>query len=678
MSRQIQKTSSLDPHTPGQTGSRPMGGGNPMGMMMPGQKPKHFKKTMKQLWGYLRPFWISLVVVVVFTIASTVFAIVGPKILGHMTNQVVSDFVDRAAYDQLTAQLPEGSTIPPGTTGTDLLQKLPSTVTDHIPSTARDAIASLDLSTRPSFHYDILLTIALELLGLYCLSALFGYIQSWIMTGVTQKVTYRFRQDISTKIDRMPLKYFDKTTHGEVLSRITNDVDTVSQTLNQSMTQIISSVTMIVGILAMMLSISWQMTLVALITLPLSFGFIGLVVKRSQKYFKMQQDTLGHLNGHIEEMYGGHSVMKVFNGQARSIATFSKYNKELYGSAWRSQFLSGLLFPIINFVGNVGYVGVTVLGGYLALQGRINIGDIQAFIQYVSQFNQPIIQTANVANILQSTAASAERVFEFLAEEEQAPDVQTSQKIATVSGEIEFENVAFGYNKNKEIIHNFTASIKPGQRVAIVGPTGAGKTTIVNLLMRFYDVNKGTIKVDGVDIQSMKRSDVRKLFGMVLQDTWLFKGTIRDNLIYGKPEATEEEITEAAQAAHVEHFIRSLPHGYEMVLDEEANNLSQGEKQLLTIARAMLIKTPMLILDEATSSVDTRTEVLIQQAMNRLMKGKTSFVIAHRLSTIRNADLILVMRDGNIVEQGKHNELLGKKGFYASLYNSQFVVSETA
>ena len=678
MSRQIKNTSSLDPHTPGQTGPRPMGGGNPMGMMMPGQKPKHFKKTMKQLWGYLRPFWIPLVVVVVFTIASTVFAIVGPKILGHMTNQVVSDFVDRAAYDQLTAQLPEGSTIPPGTTGTDLLQKLPSTVTDHIPSTARDAIASLDLSTRPSFHYDILLTIALELLGLYCLSALFGYIQSWIMTGVTQKVTYRFRQDISTKIGRMPLKYFDKTTHGEVLSRITNDVDTVSQTLNQSMTQIISSVTMIVGILAMMLSISWQMTLVALITLPLSFGFIGLVVKRSQKYFKMQQDTLGHLNGHIEEMYGGHSVMKVFNGQARSIATFSKYNKELYGSAWRSQFLSGLLFPIINFVGNVGYVGVTVLGGYLALQGRINIGDIQAFIQYVSQFNQPIIQTANVANILQSTAASAERVFEFLAEEEQAPDVQTSQKIATVSGEIEFENVAFGYNKNKEIIHNFTASIKPGQRVAIVGPTGAGKTTIVNLLMRFYDVNKGTIKVDGVDIQSMKRSDVRKLFGMVLQDTWLFKGTIRDNLIYGKPEATEEEITEAAQAAHVEHFIRSLPHGYEMVLDEEANNLSQGEKQLLTIARAMLIKTPMLILDEATSSVDTRTEVLIQQAMNRLMKGKTSFVIAHRLSTIRNADLILVMRDGNIVEQGKHNELLGKKGFYASLYNSQFVVSETA
>lgn len=660
------------PMTPGGTGPRPMGGGNPMGMMMPGQKPKHFKKTMKQLWGYLKPFWISLFVVVVFTIASTVFAIVGPKILGHMTNQVVSDFVDRTAYDQLTAQLPEGSTIPPGTTGEDLLAKLPVTVTDRIPAKARDAIAHFDLSTRPSFNYDKLLTIALELLGLYCLSALFAYIQSWIMTGITQKVTYRFRQDISTKIGRMPLKYFDKTTHGEVLSRITNDVDTVSQTLNQSMTQIISSVTMIIGILAMMLSISWQMTLVAIITLPLSFGLIGFVVKRSQKYFKMQQDTLGHLNGHIEEMYGGHSVMKVFNGQARSIAEFSKHNKELYASAWRSQFLSGLLFPIINFVGNVGYVGVTVLGGYLAIQGRINIGDIQAFIQYVSQFNQPIIQTANIANVLQSTAASAERVFEFLGEEEQIPDARTSHALTNVRGGIKFDHVAFGYNPGKTIIHDFTADIQPGQRVAIVGPTGAGKTTMVNLLMRFYDVNKGSIKVDGVNIQSMRRADVRRLFGMVLQDTWLFKGTIRENLIYGKPDATEEEIKEAAQAAHVEHFIHSLPHGYDMVLDEEANNLSQGEKQLLTIARAMLIKTPMLILDEATSSVDTRTEVLIQQAMDLLMKGKTSFVIAHRLSTIRNADLILVMRDGNIVEQGKHNELLEKNGFYASIYNSQF------
>ncbi|MFA6272337.1 MAG: ABC transporter ATP-binding protein [Patescibacteria group bacterium] len=653
-------------------------GGNPMAMMIPGQKPKNFKKTMKQLWGYLKQFWLSLVVVVVFTIASTVFAIVGPKILGHMTNQVANDFVSRTAYDQITAQLPAGTVLPPGTTGADLFSRLPSSITDQIPSAAREKIANVDLSSKPSFDYQRLINLGITLLFLYGLSALFTYIQSWVMTGITQKITYRFRQDISTKIGRMPLKYFDKTTHGEVLSRITNDVDTVSQTLNQSMTQIISSITMIIGILAMMLSISWQMTLVAIITLPLSFGLIAFVVKRSQKYYKLQQDTLGHINGHIEEMYGGHSVMKVFNGQARSIAIFSKHNRELYGSAWRSQFLSGLLFPIINFVGNIGYVGITVLGGYLAIHGRINIGDIQAFIQYVSQFNQPIIQTANVASILQSTAASAERVFEFLAEEEEIPDENTSKELVNVQGAVEFDHVHFGYNPNTPIIHDFTAKIEPGQRIAIVGPTGAGKTTIVNLLMRFYEINSGKIKVDGVDIHLMKRQDVRKLFGMVLQDTWLFNGTIRENLAYGKPDASEVDIVEAAKSAHIDHFIHSLPHGYDMVLDEEANNISQGEKQLLTIARAMLIKTPMLILDEATSSVDTRTEILIQQAMDRLMKGKTSFVIAHRLSTIKNADLILVMRDGNIVEQGKHLELLERNGFYASLYNSQFSTPVTS
>jgi len=647
-------------------------GHNPMGMMMPGQKAKNFKKTMQELWRYLKPFWISLIVVLVFTMASTVFAIVSPKILGNMTNHVVDDFVNRTAYDQLVSQLPEGAQIPAGTTGASMLQKLPSSVIDKIPSAARDVISGLDLSVRPSFDYQRLITIAIELLVLYLLSAVFGYVQSWIMTGITQKITYKFRKDISTKIGRMPLKYFDATTHGEVLSRITNDVDTVSQTLNQSLTQIISSVTTIIGILIMMFSISWQMTLVALITLPLSLGLIGFVVKRSQRYFKQQQETLGHLNGHIEEMYGGHNVMKVFNGQARSIAIFSKHNKELYGSAWKSQFLSGLLFPIINFVGNVGYVGVTVLGAYLAIQGKIKIGDIQAFIQYVSQFNQPIIQTANIASVLQSTAASAERVFEFLAEAEETSDKINAKELKNVRGSVEFDHVHFGYNPEKTIIEDFTAHIEPGQRVAIIGPTGAGKTTMVNLLMRFYEVNSGAIKVDGVNIQSMKRADVRKLFGMVLQDTWLFNDTIRENLAYGKPDATEEEITEAAKAAHVDHFVHSLPHGYDMVLDEDANNISQGEKQLLTIARAMLIKTPMLILDEATSSVDTRTEVLIQQAMDRLMKGKTSFVIAHRLSTIKNADLILVMRDGNIVEQGKHEELLKQQGFYASLYNSQF------
>jgi len=622
----------------------PMGRGNPMRMMGIVQKPKNFKKTMRQLGVYIKPFWLSLTIVIIFTVASTIFVIASPKILGQMTNQVVNDFVKRTAYDQATARLPK-----------DL------------------ALASL--APRPTFNYPKLIAIAIELLILYLLSALFSYLQGWIMTNVTQKITYRFRRDISTKIGRLPLRYFDRTTHGEILSRITNDVDTVSQTLNQSLTQIITSVAMILGILAMMLSISWIMTLVAIITLPLSFGLISFVVKRSQKYFKLQQDTLGHLNGHIEEMYGGHNVMKVFNGQKRSIETFSKYNNDLYSSAWHSQFLSGLLYPIINFVGNIGYVGVTVLGGFLAISGRINIGDIQAFILYVNQFNQPIIQTANIASILQSTAAAAERVFEFLAEEEEVPDAVNAKVLTNVRGAVEFDQVRFGYNPDKIIINNFTAKILPGQRVAIVGPTGAGKTTMVNLLMRFYDINSGVIKVDGVDIKTMKRADVRQLFGMVLQDTWLFKGTIRENLAYGRPEATEAEIIEAAKAAHVDHFVHSLQHGYDMVLDEEANNISQGEKQLLTIARAMLIKTPMLILDEATSSVDTRTEILIQQAMELLMKGKTSFVIAHRLSTIKHADLILVMRDGNIVEQGKHEELLAKNGFYASLYMSQFASS---
>ncbi len=665
----------------GQTGNSPadpprvgpMGRGNPMGMMGIAQKPKNFKKTMRQLGGYIKPFWRSLAVVAFFTIASTIFAIASPKILGKMTNQVVNDFIHRTAYDQLTAKLPPGTKLPAGTKGAALIKNLPSAIADKIPAVVRNDIANLDLSTRPSFDYQKLITIAIELMVLFGLSAIFSYIQSWIMTNVSQKITYKFRQDISTKIGRMPLRYFDRTTHGEVLSRITNDVDTVSQTLNQSLTQIITSVTMIIGILAMMISISWHLTLVALVTLPLSFGLIGFVVKRSQRYFKLQQDTLGHLNGHIEEMYGGHSVMKVFNGQARSIEIFTKHNTELYGSAWKSQFLSGLLFPIINFVGNLGYVGVAVLGGILAIHGRLNIGDIQAFMQYVNQFNQPIIQTANIANVMQSTAAAAERVFEFLAESEEIPDAADSKKLKQVHGAVEFDHVHFGYTPEKIIINDFTASIKPGQRIAIVGPTGAGKTTMVNLLMRFYDINSGSIRVDGVDIHSMTRADVRRLFGMVLQDTWLFNGTIRENLAYGKPGATDAEITEAAQAAHVDHFVHSLPHGYDMVLDEEANNISQGEKQLLTIARAMLIKTPMLILDEATSSVDTRTEVLIQQAMERLMKGKTSFVIAHRLSTIRHADLILVMRDGNIVEQGKHEELLAKNAFYASLYNSQFV-----
>jgi len=480
------------------------------------------------------------------------------------------------------------------------------------------------------------------------------------------------RGQLPEKITRLPLSYFDKQTYGEVLSRVTNDVDTISQTLNQSLSQIVSSTVMVLGILVMMFSISWQMSLVALLVLPLAGGAVTLIAKSSQKQFLRQQTQLGELNGHIEEMYGGHQVMRVFNGQKKSLAKFSRVNDQLQESAWKAQFLSGLIYPIMNFIGNIGYVIMAILGGWLAIEGRLKIGDIQAFIQYIDQFNQPLVQVANIANILQSTAAAAERVFEFLDEPEEKAEGKDLVKLTHVKGEVEFDNVVFGYKPDQTIIKGLSAHIKPGQRVAIVGPTGAGKTTLVNLLMRFYEINSGAIKIDGVNIVQMKRSDVRQMFGMVLQDTWLFNGTIRQNLLYGNPTASEEEMVATAKEAHVDHFVRSLPGGYDMMLGEEATNISQGEKQLLTIARAMLARTPMLILDEATSSVDTRTEVLIQKAMDKLMQGKTSFVIAHRLSTIRDADLILVVRDGNIIEQGKHDELLKQNGFYADLYNSQF------
>ena len=510
------------------------------------------------------------------------------------------------------------------------------------------------------------------LIGLYVLSAIFRYIQTWLMTQVTQTVTFRMRRQLSEKINRLPLSYFDKQTYGEVLSRVTNDVDTISQTLNQSLSQVVSSTVMVLGILAMMFSISWQMSLVALLVLPLAGGVVTLIAKSSQKQFLRQQTQLGELNGHIEEMYGGHQVMRVFNGQKKSLAKFSRINNQLQESAWKAHFLSGLIYPIMNFIGNIGYVVMAILGGWLAINGRLKIGDIQAFIQYIDQFNQPLVQVANIANILQSTAAAAERVFEFLDEPEEKAEGKDLVKLTHVKGEVEFDNVVFGYKPDQTIIKGLSAHIKPGQRVAIVGPTGAGKTTLVNLLMRFYEINSGAIKIDGINIAQMKRSDVRQLFGMVLQDTWLFNGTIRQNLLYGNPTASEEEMVATAKEAHVDHFVRALPGGYDMVLGEEATNISQGEKQLLTIARAMLARTPMLILDEATSSVDTRTEVLIQKAMDKLMQGKTSFVIAHRLSTIRDADLILVVRDGNIIEQGKHDELLQQNGFYTELYNSQF------
>ena len=647
----------------------PMGGG-----MGAGEKAKDFKGTVKKLAKYLAEFRWQMLMVAIFAVGSTTFAIVSPKILGGATNQIVEDYVSMKAYETITSKLPNGASLPVGTTGADVLKRLPnqSEIESQIPSNQLETIKKLDLSQRPEFHFDAVWRVVSLLIGLYILSAVFRYIQTWLMTQVTQTVTFRMRRQLSEKINRLPLSYFDKQTYGEVLSRVTNDVDTISQTLNQSLSQIVSSTVMVLGILVMMFSISWQMSLVALLVLPLAGGVVTLIAKSSQKQFLRQQTQLGELNGHIEEMYGGHQVMRVFNGQKKSLAKFSRVNDQLQESAWKAQFLSGLIYPIMNFIGNIGYVVMAILGGWLAINGRLKIGDIQAFIQYIDQFNQPLVQVANIANVLQSTAAAAERVFEFLDEPEEKAEGKDLVKLAHVKGEVEFDNVVFGYKPDQTIIKGLSAHIKPGQRVAIVGPTGAGKTTLVNLLMRFYEINSGAIKIDGVNIAQMKRSDVRQMFGMVLQDTWLFNGTIRQNLLYGNPTASEEEMVATAKEAHVDHFVRSLPGGYDMVLGEEATNISQGEKQLLTIARAMLARTPMLILDEATSSVDTRIEVLIQKAMDKLMQSKTSFVIAHRLSTIRDADLILVVRDGNIIEQGRHDELLKQGGFYAELYNSQF------
>ncbi|NGU52845.1 ABC transporter ATP-binding protein [Clostridium perfringens] len=611
------------------------GMGGPMGRMGGGpravEKAKDFKGTMKKLGVYLKPYSLSIAIVILFAIGSAAFSIVGPKILGKATTKIF-----------------EG-----------LVQKITG-----VPD------ASID------FGY--IGNIAIILVALYLVSSLFGIIQSFIMSGVAQKVSYNLRKQISEKMDTLPLNYFDTRTNGEVLSRITNDVDTVNQTLNQSLSQIITSVVTLIGVLIMMFSISWIMTLATFIILPVSMVLISLVVKKSQKYFKSQQEYLGHLNGQVEEVYGGHNIMKAFNREEASTKDFDELNNTLYKSAWKSQFLSGMMMPIMSFVGNLGYVLVSILGGWLTIKSVITVGDIQAFIQYVRSFNQPIAQMAQVANIMQSTAAAAERVFEFLDEEDEVKDPVNSVDPSEIRGEVEFEDVHFGYNEDKIIINDFSVDVKPGQKVAIVGPTGAGKTTIVKLLMRFYDINSGSIKIDGHDIRDFKRADLRNLFGMVLQDTWLFNGTIMENLRYGRLDATDAEVKEAAKAAHVDHFVKTLPDGYNMVLNEEASNISQGQKQLLTIARAFLKDPKLLILDEATSSVDTRTELLIQKAMEKLMEGRTSFIIAHRLSTIRDADLILVMKDGDIVEQGNHEELLEKGGFYSSLYNSQFEQSSAS
>ena len=594
-----------------------------------GEKAKDFKGTTRRLLAYMRPYRFHLIFICIFAVISTIFSIVGPKILGNATTLLAEGLAGK-------------------------------------------------YTSQGSIDFAGIFRILRNLTIIYLLSALFNYLSGWMMAGVTQKITYSLREEISKKINRLPLNYFDRQTHGEVLSRVTNDVDTVSQSLNQAVQQVLTSLITIIGILYMMLRISWQMTLMAIIVIPISGILAAVIVKKSQKYFLAQQSTLGRVNGHIEEMYGGHLVMKAFNGEARSINTFNRLSNDLYESAWKSQFISGIMMPVTSFIGNVGYVGVCILGGYLAIHGNLAIGDIQAFIQYVRNFNQPITQTAQIMNVMQSTAAAAERVFEFLEEPEAKPDTDHPVSIRDangnlmIRGDVAFENVCFGYEPDKIVIHDFSAFIKAGQQIAIVGPTGAGKTTIVKLLMRFYELNSGTIYIDGIDTRNLTRKDLRDCFGMVLQDAWLHTGTIMENIRYGKLDATDEEVVKAADAAYVDHFIRTLENGYQTEINEETTNISQGQKQLLTIARAFLADPKILILDEATSSVDTRTEILIQKGMENLMKGRTSFVIAHRLSTIRNADLILVMDHGDIVEAGKHEELLTKNGFYAKLYNAQF------
>lgn len=600
------------------------GHGGP-GMGMPAQKAKDFKGTLIRLAKYLKPFRINLLIVFVTAILSTIFSIYGPKVLGRATTKLFEGLKDK-------------------------------------------------ISGVPGAHidFDYIWRIVVELILLYVISALFSYIQQYVMASVAQKTVYHLRSEVNEKLNRLPLKFFDSRTHGEILSRVTNDVDNISGTLQQSLTQLITSVVTIVGVLIMMLSISPWMTLIAILTLPISILAITQVAKRSQKQFVNQQKELGELNGHVEEMYTGHKIVKVFGREQESLAQFDEVNERLFTAGRKAQFLSGIIMPIMNFIGNIGYVLISVVGGLFVTKGRISIGDVQAFIQYMRQFTQPITQTANIANIIQSTVASAERVFEVLDEEEEVAESKQPKSLLNPRGEVVFEQVDFGYDDKPTLIKDMNIEVSPGQTVAIVGPTGAGKTTLINLLMRFYEIRGGVIRIDGIDITEMKRSELHQLFGMVLQDTWLFNGTIRDNIAYGRQGASESEIIRAAKTAHADHFIRTLPHGYDTVLNEEASNISQGQKQLLTIARAILADPAILILDEATSSVDTRTEVYIQKAMNELMKGRTSFVIAHRLSTIKGADLILVMNQGTVIEKGTHEELIEQGGFYADLYNSQF------
>ena len=611
-----------------QTKKPPMGGMGPSKGPMSVEKAKDFKGTTKKLLNnYLSNYKIAIIIVIIFAIGSTIFSIVGPKILGNATTEI---------YNGLISKISGGEGI----------------------------------------NFQKILEILLTLLGLYLISMLFSAIQGFTMTGVAQKLTYKMRNELIEKINKLPMKYFDKRTNGEVLSIISNDIDTLSQNLNQCITQIITSICTLIGILIMMLSISWQMTIASLIILPVAALLVKKIVSKSQKYFKNQQDYLGHVNGQVEEIYGGHTIVKAFNSEKTVISEFEKANQELYSSGWKSQFLSGLIHPVMNFISNVGYVAVAILGGYFAAQGKITVGNIQSFIQYNKQFTQPINQIAQVSGMLQAMVAASERVFEFLEEPEEVKNIENSKTTEHIKGNVQFEHVNFGYDADKVIINDFNASIQSGQKIAIVGPTGAGKTTIVKLLMRFYDVNSGAILLDGSNIKEFDRGELRRVFGMVLQDTWLFGGTVKENIKYGKEDATDTEVIEAAKAAHVHHFIKTLPKGYDALIDEESSNISAGQKQLLTIARVILTNPKILILDEATSSIDTRTEQQIQTAMDNLMKGRTSFIIAHRLSTMKNADLILVMEHGDIVEQGTHSELLEKNGAYARLYNSQFDLEE--
>ena len=611
-----------------QTKKPPMGGMGPSKGPMSVEKAKDFKGTTKKLLNnYLSNYKIAIIIVIIFAIGSTIFSIVGPKILGNATTEI---------YNGLISKLSGGEGI----------------------------------------NFQKILEILLTLLGLYLISMLFSAIQGFTMTGVAQKLTYKMRNELIEKINKLPMKYFDKRTNGEVLSIISNDIDTLSQNLNQCITQIITSICTLIGILIMMLSISWQMTIASLIILPVAALLVKKIVSKSQKYFKNQQDYLGHVNGQVEEIYGGHTIVKAFNSEKTVISEFEKANQELYRSGWKSQFLSGLIHPVMNFISNVGYVAVAILGGYFAAQGKITVGNIQSFIQYNKQFTQPINQIAQVSGMLQAMVAASERVFEFLEEPEEVKNIENPKSTEHIKGNVQFEHVNFGYDADKVIINDFNANIQNGQKIAIVGPTGAGKTTIVKLLMRFYDVNSGAILLDGSNIKEFDRGELRRVFGMVLQDTWLFGGTVKENIKYGKEDATDTEVIEAAKAAHVHHFIKTLPKGYDALIDEESSNISAGQKQLLTIARVILTNPKILILDEATSSIDTRTEQQIQTAMDNLMKGRTSFIIAHRLSTIKNADLILVMEHGDIVEQGTHSELLEKNGAYARLYNSQFDTEE--